>query len=459
MSILSEQQVARAKEALQQLLQAPAGPEGKTPLADSRDRDKERIRLIGEELGPLVSAYLAGDVPLAEFKSKADGINKRNELWGFKGIKGQMFFNMLVNASEDADECDQETKAAITVPANDSMASSRIKTFLGYVKRVGEQWVDAGNTKHGRPKPGSILFFLSYFWQLQNKDIWPVYYTNSVNTMVDINLWQPSGDLAADYLSFKAIHEELAKLFTQDSGETFNLYDVEHVFWYLGGDPYGGSGGDDEEAPASLPGGTAPALVEGRLPESYVPPIVAVLLRMAEGDEEIAEAAKRSGTTIERAFEKNVNAAFTILGYETKLLGQGQGRVPDGVAVCTDESYAILWDAKVRSNAYSMGTDDRTIREYITTQSRDLKRRGRFRNIYYLIVSSRFTDDYDDAISGIKMDTDVNEVSLVEADALVAMVETKLRAPLQVTLGPDGLQRVFAHSRVLTADAVRELLV
>jgi hypothetical protein len=56
------------------------------------------------------------------------------------------------------------------------------------------------------------------------------------------------------------------------------------------------------------------------------------------------------------------------------------------------------------------------------------------------------------------METDVNEVSLVEAEALVAMVDLKLRAPLSITLGPDGLQRLFTFSGVLTSEMVREFL-
>ncbi|MDY0167499.1 MAG: hypothetical protein RBS80_13210 [Thermoguttaceae bacterium] len=35
----------------------------------------------------------------------------------------------------------------------------------------------------------------------------------------------------------------------------------------------------------------------------------------------------------------------------------------------------------------------------------------------------------------------------------------KLRAPLQVTLGPDGLQRLFSSSGVLTAAVVMEQVV
>ncbi len=134
-----------------------------------------------------------------------------------------------------------------------------------------------------------------------------------------------------------------------------------------------------------------------------------------------------------------------------------QGQLPDGLAIERDNSYSIIWDAKVRVGGYSMGTDDRTIREYITTQSRDLKRLS-MRNIYYLVVSSEFRDDYDDAVGMLKMETDVSEVCLMEVEGLVAMVDAKLREPLQLTLGPDGLQRLFSTSGVLTSEDVREIL-
>ena len=453
--MLNEQQRQRALVVLHEYLDA-------AQLVDEdRDLDQKRATMIGSDLKPLVLSYLNGGIDMAEFKSRIDGLNKRNRFWGFKGIKGQMFFNMVVNVADDPEECDQEIKSAIALPANEQMASSRMKTFASYVQRLGDQWVGAGNTRHGRPKPGSIPFFLSYFWQVQDCDTWPVYYTSSVNAMVDLNLWQPSGELADDYLTYKRLHEELARLFASDVGRDFHLYDVEHVFWLKGGNPY--EAAQAEETPAIdnerwLPG---PAVVTDdstRLPETYVPPIVAILPRIARHEPGLEELARRSGTTLDRAFEKYIDAAFTVLGYDTRLLGQGQGRVPDGVAVALDESYAILWDGKIRSGGYSMGTDDRTIREYITTQSRELKRRRGLRNIYYAIVSSKFADDFDDSIRSIKMETDVNEVILIESDALVAMVDAKLRSPLQVTLGPDGLQRLFSSSGILSAGIVIEQL-
>jgi hypothetical protein len=126
--------------------------------------------------------------------------------------------------------------------------------------------------------------------------------------------------------------------------------------------------------------------------------------------------------------------------------------------VDAQNSYALLWDAKVRGEGYRLGTDDRTIKEYVTNASRDLDRGRRLRNLYYLVISSEFSDDHDDTIRMLKMETDVSEVCLVEADALVEMVDSRLLSPLDVTLGPDGLQRLFAVSGIISRHHVRECL-
>jgi hypothetical protein len=461
--LLDTNQIQSALEVMRAYLAAPKNPDGQTLMEDGTELDQKRVHLIESELKPLLKDYLSGQLNLTEFKKKVDGINKRNEFWGFQGVKGQMFFNMLVNVADDSIKCDQEIKAAIKVPTNEALASDQIKTFSNYVNLIGEHHLQSGGTKAERPKPGSVPFFLSYFWQIQERDVWPVFYTSCVNAMNDMNLWLPTKEPAADYLTYKQIYEELGQVFTKESGTHFGLYEVEHVLWFKGGNPYEGNKPlarerTQIETPRIPIIPTAPEIMI-RLPESYVPPIVGVLPRMARNEPILCEAAKASGTSLERAFEKSINAAFTVLGYETKLLGQGKGRVPDGQALSLDDSYAILWDAKVRGDRYNMGTDDRAVKEYITTLSRELKKRQALRNIYYLIVSSEFGDDYEDAIRSLKMETDVNEVCLVEADALVVMVEAKMRSPREVSLGPDGLQRLFSESGVLSAEAVRENLV
>lgn len=458
MGSLATEQKRIALEVMQECLNAPQNEDGAQQWEIQLERDKKRIELISEVLGPLVKNYLDGNLSLPEFKSEIDSINKRNELWGFKGIKGQMFFNMIVNLAENANEVDSELKAAILIPNNEDMSKSRIRNFYSYVRRLGDDHVNAGGSARGKPKTSSIPYFLSYFWQIQDHQKWPIYYTNSVNIMIDLNLWQETDDMSNDYISFKHVHEELIQLFNNESKQHFGMYEVEHVFWFKGGNPFGGDKPVATKPQKDKVSNTVEPTIH-RLPDSYVPPIIKIIPRLARNDESLIDIAKASGTSLPRALEKNVDAAFTILGYETKLLGQGQGRVPDGLAQDQDNSYAIIWDSKARADSYSMGTDDRTIREYVVSQSRELKRKRSIRNIYYVIISSKFADDYDDSIRTLKMDTDVNEVILMESDALVAMVDSKLRDPFHVSLGPDGLQRLFTVSGILNSDNVREMIV
>ena len=107
--------------------------------------------------------------------------------------------------------------------------------------------------------------------------------------MGDLNLWQPNGDLAQDYLEYKRVHETSHK-FTEASGTSFTLYDVEHVFWFKGGNPYGGAtplSGQPEETGRTTEGPPEGVTTRG-LPDSYVPPIVSILARLGRNDPELS---------------------------------------------------------------------------------------------------------------------------------------------------------------------------
>src|SRR4051812_10932598 len=180
---LNADQIRRVLEVMGEWLAAPKAADGLTPVERQAQLDRDRAQVIDQQLKPLLVKYLAGDLPLEDFKSSVDSINKRHEYWGFKGIKGQMFFNMIANTADDVAECDGELKAALAKPDSEEMARSRIKTFTSFVRRIGDEHVESGGSKHGKPKLSSVPFFLSYFWQIHDRTAWPVYYTNSVNMM------------------------------------------------------------------------------------------------------------------------------------------------------------------------------------------------------------------------------------------------------------------------------------
>ena len=240
-------------EALRSYLDAPPIQGGRTPLEIEAALDNDRLSVISSQLGPLLSSYLAGGLPVEEFKRKIDGINKKNKLWGFSGIKGQMFFNMLLKVADDVDELETQLKSAIREPVSEGAAAAAINNFISYVTRIGQQFVDGGGDKYSKPKAGSIPFFLSYFWQVQKPQVWPVFYTNSVQVIESMNVWDESDDPGKSYVSYKHLHEALSKLFSDAAKRPLGLYDVKHVFWFKSGKLLAGASQQtDTEAPEIL---------------------------------------------------------------------------------------------------------------------------------------------------------------------------------------------------------------
>jgi hypothetical protein len=327
------------------------------------------------------------------------------------------------------------------------VAAKAINNLGAFIQDISQNLPD----RRAAPKSGSVPYFLSYFWQIQDPQRYPVYYTSMLDVLRDRNLWSPPSDLGLAYGEFYRLNHELIDLFSKEAGRKLTLYDVEHAFWFAAQPEASDSGETVVDKPKSDK--TTP-LPPPALPDSYFPPIVAILPRLACNDPGIAALCQAQGISIEKVFENRLGILFQMLGYETTTLGQGHGRVPDGIAVCREFHYAIVYDAKVRQNGYLMGADDRAIREYITANTNRLRKDG-IRSIYFMIVSSSFAGDHDHAIRSLKMETGASEILLVEVDALLGLLEARLRDPF-LTLGPEGIQRLFAASGLLTLSDISE---
>ncbi|WP_418286778.1 restriction endonuclease FokI C-terminal domain-containing protein [Halorubrum sp. DTA46] len=198
------------------------------------------------------------------------------------------------------------------------------------------------------------------------------------------------------------------------------------------------------------------------LPDSYIPPIVSILPDLASNTSDIQDVVDGTGHSVETLFENRLARAFQMIGFEVDEMGQGSGRNPDGIAKDHMHNYAIIYDAKSRINGYSMGTsDERQFQDYINREVPSLRAQG-FRNVYFAVISGDFTDDGRDAIRTLKISTDIQEVRLIEVEALLILLENRLRDP-SFGLGPGdlggpGVQDFFAESGVLTAADMREEL-
>lgn len=415
--------------------------------------DTRRKEIIPEVQGWL-DDYISSEVPLDEFKTTVDGINKRHPLWGFKGINGQMFFNMLTKTCQQysyVDELNVLLKNSLPAPKTIEDAVKVIKRFRAFTEDVGKDYDD----RRSAPKVGSIPFFLSYFWQIQRPEKYPVYYTSMVNVLADLDIWTPKKEVAEDYVSFYRLNYEILELCSELADRDLSLWDIEHAFWYYSQKSQEEDGKEEQVVESGSRTLQKTVKLE-RLPDSYLPSVVAVLPKLAEHDEHFAALCEETGQNIVKVFEDRLGILFRMLGYEVEPLGQGHGRVPDGVAISPEYRYAIIFDAKVRRDGYTMGTDERAIREYIIREGDRLRRRG-YRNIYFMIISSKFSGDHDSEIRSLKIDTNIREIQLVEVSALLVLLEGKFRNP-EITLGPNGVQNLLAASGLLTTADVRAFL-
>ncbi len=190
------------------------------------------------------------------------------------------------------------------------------------------------------------------------------------------------------------------------------------------------------------------------LSDSFIPPVVDCLPALAAGDADIERQCTKRGLELSVELERRVAIVFRILGLSVNILGQGAGRVADGIAWCRPGRWAVVYDTKVRRGGFVMGTEDRKFREYIERHGKDLEREG-IDAIYFAVISSSFDEsDVVKAREVVRL-TKAKAFVLLEASALRALAELKLRT--RVLDDWEVLQRLFTLSNVVGLADVQSL--
>jgi hypothetical protein len=160
-------------------------------------------------------------------------------------------------------------------------------------------------------------------------------------------------------------------------------------------------------------------------------PIVSILPDLAIRTDQKKTLAEQNGTTVESLFENRLAVCFRILGYKVEDLGQGSSRNPDGIFTYrgNDSSYAAIYDAKLSTEFYRLRIGaERQFEDYINQHIGQLQRRG-FNNIYFAVISGSFVDEAREEIRALKIRTPIREVRLIEANAVIELLENSLRDP------------------------------
>jgi hypothetical protein len=177
------------------------------------DAKGKEIEGIGElrvkaivHIKKLISDYLEDSLDIYEFKTNLDSFNKKNNLWGFTATKGQMFFNQLVkNSQDDIEKLSQLLKESISEPSNLKSALLKIESLEKYCITIFSKASD----KSKAPNPGSVGYFLSYFWQIYDNEKWPIVYTSLTKSYEKIDIWEDQKGQKNTYEFFYDLNEEI----------------------------------------------------------------------------------------------------------------------------------------------------------------------------------------------------------------------------------------------------------
>lgn len=192
-------------------------------LMEAQSRDANRMAETAKVKQQNAVQDAAGVELLRQFQATADVEWLKDELgvWAkqpghgqaYGGVNGQMFLNQVVNYSPDPDALGRLLTRCLAVPPSPEAAAKAINDLAAHVALI---------KRGAHPASRRSIFFLSFFWSVQDHDHWPCFW-NSAETMLSRLGWlENTEDLGQLYLNFRDIVVSLG-----------DAYDVEDVLHYL----------------------------------------------------------------------------------------------------------------------------------------------------------------------------------------------------------------------------------
>lgn len=382
--------------------------------------DSKRIAAIGDVMD-IIIAFKVGDSDIHQFKTALDSYNKRNNLWGFTAIKGQMFFNQLVRTYADAENTlTKLLKEVISEPNTLDEALEKIDKLESLISKDYDNAPD----KRKVPKPSSVGYFLSYFWQIHAYTKWPILYSSMISTFQEIGIWEEKDTQKETYAFFYSTNEEIKNIIEKATNSKPSNWAVEHCFWNLHLKSLKETSVptpieiEEEEKPAQQINLSSANFDI----KKYVIPLLADLVELGQDD---TKSASKKGYD----FEKMVSEAFSNLNFDVDFLGQGKGRQPDAIIKFRKENIAFIVDAKAYSNGFDMGTSDRAIKEYINLYCPKLDNDG-YKRIGFIIVSNSFKSNFEPFMNDITWNTPIKRFILLSTSALLHLIAYKAKEKL-----------------------------
>ena len=200
--------------------------------------EDEQRKTICKGMVELLNRFLREEVGTDGLREMFDK-KTRNEwrAFGFKGMSGAMFLNMLVKHMPDEAALAAMLRSVLPVPKDIEDGRTRLRTFFDGL----QGYVVKGSVTKAQVQVARAPFFISAWWHVQDTEHWPVFYVSGRNVLQQQPDYDAPSDLVDDYFGFRDYFLALA------AALKVNSWTMEHILdWQnrLGGkEGPGGNGG------------------------------------------------------------------------------------------------------------------------------------------------------------------------------------------------------------------------
>lgn len=199
-------------------------------VARERELDAKRESAI-VELNKIIADFAEGQLSLDQFIVASHNFSAKNNYWGFAGPGGQMPLNVLRRGVEEESsirtQATNTLRVAIAQPISLNDAAAKIDQLAVLLSELYKSNIQ-------RRKSVSLTpFVLSYFWEAQNRDVYPIYYPNTVTTFgYRLRLVDVPSRLGQRYVMYCNVVSEIRRLLN------IGTWELEHLSYWLTKQPF-----------------------------------------------------------------------------------------------------------------------------------------------------------------------------------------------------------------------------